>query len=64
MTETTHILRPAGHDEFEEIDFELDWLATLSEAQRFALMFERSKLMRRMLEQHGHREADTIVRRA
>jgi hypothetical protein len=64
MAETTHILKLAGHDELREIDFELDWLATLSESQRFALMFERSELMRRMLEQHGHREADTIVRRA
>jgi len=64
MTETTHILRQTEYDELEEIDFELDWLATLSEAARFELMWKRSDLMRRMLERHGHREADTIVRRA
>jgi hypothetical protein len=64
MTEATHILKLAGHDEPREIDFELDWLATLSEAQRFELMLARSAEMLRMLERHGHREADTIVRRA
>jgi hypothetical protein len=63
MNETTHILKLAGHDELREIDYELDWLATLSEARRFKLMLEKSELMCRMLEQHGHREADTIVRR-
>jgi len=64
MAEATHILKLAGHDEGREIDFELDWHATLSEAQRFELMFTRSAEILRLLEQHGHREADTIVRRA
>lgn len=64
VKQRTHILRLEDHDEAREIDFELDWLATLSQAQRFALMFAKSAEIRRMLEHHGHREPDSIVKRS
>ncbi len=63
MSRQTHILKLTKHDEQREIDFELDWLATLTVAERFELMFAKSREMRLMLEQHGHREPDTIIRR-
>jgi len=61
--EKTHILRLAEHDVGRELDFELDWLATLTEAQRFNLMFAKSAEILRLLEQNGHRESDTIIKR-
>ena len=63
MADNTHILKVTEPDEQREVDFELDWLATLTEAQRFELMLERSRLLQQMLVQHGHREAPAIIRR-
>ena len=63
MKPETHILKLDHHDEDAEIEFELDWLMSLSVAERFDLMFAKSAEMTRMLEQHGHREPDSVVKR-
>ena len=51
-------------DEDRELEFELDYLATLTVQQRFEMMFERAQQIREMLERHGHRRPSEIVKRA
>lgn len=57
------ILEVRGDDEDRETRFELDFLASLTEEQRFDLMIERSEEMARTLIRHGHRKPLEIVKR-
>jgi hypothetical protein len=50
-------------DEERELEFELDYLATLTVQQRFEMMFRRSVELKELLEQHGHRNSPEIVKR-
>ncbi len=50
-------------DEERELEFELDYLATLTVQQRFEMMFRRSRQLQEMLERHGHRRPVEIVKR-
>jgi hypothetical protein len=47
-----------------ELDFELDFLSTLTAAERFQLMFEKSRQMAELLRAHGHGEAAPILKRS
>jgi len=51
-------------DEERELEFELDYLATLTVEQRFEMMFRRSRQLQEMLEQHGHQRPFEIVKRS
>jgi len=42
-------------DEKQELEFELDYLATITVQQRFEMMFRRTRQLQEMLERHGHR---------
>jgi hypothetical protein len=57
-------LDPAADTEDEELDFELDFQRSLTTAQRFDLMFRRSREMVELLRSHGHGNAASIVKRA
>lgn len=57
------ILKSDKHDEDMELDFELDYQRTLSTAQRFELMFRRSREMAEVLLKRGHRKPFEIVKR-
>jgi hypothetical protein len=61
----SHILKVGRNeqDEDRELEFELDYLATLTVQQRFEMMFERARLIQEMLERHGHRRPAEIVKR-
>jgi hypothetical protein len=63
--EPQHVLKLARDEQSEEreLDFELDFQQSLSVAQRFALMFERSRLMAEMLRAHGHGEPSSVLKR-
>jgi hypothetical protein len=50
-------------DEKREIDFELDYLTSLSPQVRFALMLAKSRELRINLEKNGHRTAPAIIKR-
>jgi hypothetical protein len=54
---------PDEQDEERELEFELDYLATLTTQQRFEMMFRRSRELKELLEQHGHRSPPEIVKR-
>ena len=51
-------------DEEHELEFELDYLATLTTQQRFEMMFRRSREFKEMLEQYEPRRPAEIVKRA
>jgi uncharacterized iron-regulated protein len=48
------ILKLEGHDEQKEIEFELDFLLSLTIEQRVQLVLERSRLLLEMLARDGH----------
>jgi hypothetical protein len=54
---------PDEYDEERELEFELDYLATLTTQQRFEMMFRRSRELRELLEHHGPRKSSAIVKR-
>ena len=49
------ILKLDGHDEDKEIEFELDYLTSLTTKQRFEMMFRKTREMLRLLKKDGRR---------
>jgi hypothetical protein len=62
-TGITTILELSGDDPDRELDFDLQWLRSLSTQERFRLMFRRSREIGEMLIGSGHRKPFEIVRR-
>jgi hypothetical protein len=59
------VLKLDRHDENKEIEFELDYLTSLTTRQRFEMMRAKTMEMRRLLgKTHGHRTATEIIKRA
>jgi hypothetical protein len=56
------ILLLKDHNESEEIDFELNYLLSLTTEQRFRMMETKSKELKRLLEQNGHRTTFEIIK--
>lgn len=50
-------------NEKKEMDFELQYLLSLTIKERFLLMQNKSREMRNLLEQNGHRKAAEILKR-
>ncbi|HUU16722.1 MAG TPA: hypothetical protein VMW72_06200 [Sedimentisphaerales bacterium] len=57
------ILKLDRHDEDKEIDFELDYLTSLTTSQRFELMFTKTREMLRLLKKDGRRRTTEIIKR-
>jgi hypothetical protein len=57
------VLKQKIDNERQELEFELDYQATLCVADRFEMMFERSRLISEQLEKYGHRKAFEIIKR-
>jgi len=60
---TRGILILKDHSEVDEIDFELDYLLSLSIGERFHLMENKSLEIKHLLEQNGHRKPAEIIKR-
>jgi hypothetical protein len=56
------VLKLLKSNEKKEIDFELNYLMSLTTKQRFELMFEKSRQMARMLKKEKGRKAVIIKR--
>jgi hypothetical protein len=56
-------LDPEADSEEVVLRFELDYLATLTTAERFALMRARSELLAKELIRRGHREPVALSKR-
>jgi len=55
---------PTESSDDAELDFEIAYQASLTTAQRFEIMFARSRLIAEQLLRHGHRKAAEVVKRA
>ena len=63
MKKTT-ILKLLDSDEEKEIQFELDYLFSLTVQERFKLMMNRNRELFNILENNGHRRSPEIIKRA
>ncbi len=57
------ILKLDKHDEDKEIEFELDYLRSLTTSQRFEMMFRKTREMLRLLKKDGRRTTTKIIKR-
>jgi hypothetical protein len=57
------ILKLDKHDEDKEIEFELDYLTSLTTSQRFEMMFTKTREMLRLLKKDGRRTTTEIIKR-
>jgi len=57
------ILKLDKHNEKKEIEFELDYLASLTTRQRFELMFRKSREMQRLLKRNKRRKVTEVIKR-
>lgn len=57
------ILKISKDDEDRELQFELDYLLSLSVDERFKMMFERSDQIKKTLMEHGHRKPFEVIKR-
>jgi hypothetical protein len=55
------ILKLDNHDEDKEIEFELDYLASLTTQQRFELMFKKTQEMLSLREKKNARRTGTEI---
>lgn len=58
------ILKSDEHDEDKEIEFELDYLTSLTTQQRFELMFRKTQEMRNLhKKKNAHTSGTEIIKR-
>jgi len=57
------VLKLTKHNEKKEIEFELDYLASLTTRERFEMMFEKSRRMARLLKRNGRRKTTEVIKR-
>jgi hypothetical protein len=57
------ILKLDKHNEDKEIEFELDYLTSLTTKQRFELMFRKTREMLRLLKRNEHRKTTEVIKR-
>jgi len=57
------ILKLDKHDEDKEIEFELDYLTSLTTSQRFEMMFTKTREMLRLLKKDGRRKTTEVIKR-
>ena len=57
------VLKLTKHDEKKEIEFELDYLLSLTTKQRFEMMFRKSRQMARLLKRNGRRKTTKVIKR-
>ncbi len=57
------ILKLDRHNEDKEIEFELDYLTSLTTSQRFEMMFRKTREMLRLLKKDGLRTTTEIIKR-
>ena len=63
MERNWSVLKLSQSDEERELEFELNYLASLTFEERFKMMREKSREMLRQMVEHGHRRPFEIVKR-
>jgi hypothetical protein len=57
------ILKLKKHNQDREIEFELDYLTSLTTSRRFEMMFKKTEEILRLLKRNGHGAATKIIKR-
>lgn len=57
------ILKLHRHDKGKEVEFELNYLLSLTTKQRFQMMLKKSEEIRNLLKSHGYRKTSQIIKR-
>ena len=57
------VLKTCTHDERAEIEFELDYLTSLTTQQRLEMMLRKSREMVSLRKRHGSRRTTQIIKR-
>ena len=57
------VLKTRTHNERAEIEFELDYLTSLTTQERFEMMFRKSREMASLRRRHGNRRTTQITKR-
>lgn len=63
MTKKERVLKLTVHDEEQELEFELDYLSSLTFEERLKMMREKSREMLKQMIDHGHRRPFEITKR-
>jgi riboflavin synthase len=63
MTKKERVLKLTVHDEEQELEFELDYLSSLTFEERLKMMREKSREMLKQMIDHGHRRPFEIIKR-
>ena len=63
MRSNRSILKLSEADEVKELEFELDYLASLTFEERLTMMRQKSREMLRQMIEHGHRRPFEVVKR-
>ena len=57
------VLKLERTNESQEIEFELDYLTSLTTRQRFQMMLQKSREMALLLKRNGRRKSTQVVKR-
>ncbi len=57
------ILKLDKHNDKKEIEFELDYLTSLTTAERFQMMFQKTQEMLSLLKRNERRKTTEIIKR-
>jgi len=63
MAKKPRILKLSADDEEKELEFELDYLSSLTFEERLQMMREKSREMLKQMIDHGHRRSFEIIKR-
>jgi hypothetical protein len=63
MTNKPRVLTLSADDEEKELEFELNYLSSLTFEERLKMMREKSKEMLKQMIDHGHRRSFEIIKR-
>lgn len=64
MKKNPSVLKLSQGDEAKELEFELDYLASLTFEERLKMMRQKSKEMLRQMIEHGHRRSFEVIKRS
>jgi hypothetical protein len=63
MKKNPHLLKLSSDDEEKKLEFELDYLSSLTFEERLKMMREKSREMLKQMIDHGHRRPVEIIKR-
>ncbi len=63
MTKKPRVLKLSADDEEKELEFELDYLSSLTFEERLKMMREKSREMLKQMIDYGHRRSFEIIKR-